>query len=52
MMPFLKLHELHEQKFLAQRERFVRRHHHKPSVPWLMFCVGFAAGVGLMLLNF
>jgi hypothetical protein len=51
MIPLLNLHELHERKFLARRAAFVRRHH-RASVPWLMFCIGFALGVGLMLLSF
>jgi hypothetical protein len=50
--PFLKLHDLQEAKFQKERRAFVRRHHNKVSVPWLMFCIGFALGVGLMLLNF
>ena len=52
MMPLLNLQGLHEQKFRAERAAFVRRHHNKLSVPWLMFCIGFALGVGLMLLSF
>jgi hypothetical protein len=51
MIPLLNLCELHERKFQAQRRAFVRRHN-QVSVPWLMFCIGFALGVGLMLLSF
>jgi hypothetical protein len=51
MIPLLNLHELHERKFQAERAAFVRRHN-PVSVPWLMFCIGFTLGVGLMLLSF
>ncbi len=48
MIPLLDLHAMHEARFQHERRMFVRRHC-KVSVPWLMFCIGFALGVGLML---
>lgn len=48
MIPLLNLHALQEARFESERRAFVRRHN-KVSVPWLMFCIGFALGVGLML---
>jgi hypothetical protein len=38
-------------RYQAERRTFLRRHH-KLSVPWLMFCIGYALGVAVMLLNF
>lgn len=49
MMPLLDLHELQEARFQHERRAFLRRHN-RVSVPWLMFCIGFAIGVALMLI--
>lgn len=47
--PFINLTELQERRFQTERRAFLRRHT-RANVPWLMFCIGFALGVVLMLL--
>jgi len=37
-----------EARYQAERQSFLRRHA-RVSVSWLMFCLGYALGVGLML---
>lgn len=47
--PFIDLTKLEERRFLQSRRAFAQRHR-RVSVPWLMFCIGFALGIVLMLL--
>jgi len=51
MIRLLDYHKLTEARFESERRAFARRHN-RVSVPWLMFCIGFALGVALMLLSF
>lgn len=46
--PFIDLTRVQEARFQAERRAFVRRHR-GVNVPWVMFTIGFALGVGLML---
>jgi hypothetical protein len=48
VIPLLDLHDLQEARFQSERQAFTRRHR-QVSLPWVMFCIGFALGVGIML---